>query len=168
MECRRPFNRSTRTAVLGLGLALIASVSMACSENPVGRKCFIGVDAGAAASSVVASPALECPSRTCLQVPLGTGVTLPEGSEYTSLCTAECTVDEDCDKVPESPCVSGFTCAVPVYVGPFCCRKMCMCKDYLAIPDGGIPEPAACEPDDPANTCCNLPGRADNPDYPNC
>ena len=165
----RLINRSTHTAVLGLGLALFASVVMACAENPVGRKCFIGSDVDPAASSIVASPALECPSRTCLQVPLNAGIILPEGSEYTSLCTAECTVDEDCDKVPESPCVNGFTCAVPVYVGPFCCRKMCICKDYLPdLETNPIETPAACNADDPANACCNLPNRAGNPEYPNC
>jgi hypothetical protein len=93
---------------------------------------------------------------------------LPEGSEYTSLCTAECAADEDCDKVPESPCQTGFTCAIPVYVGPFCCRKMCICKDYMVIPDGGLPVPAACEAADPNNACCNLPGRAGDPAYPDC
>jgi hypothetical protein len=71
--------------------------------------------------------------------------------------------------VPESPCKTGFTCAVPVVVGPFCCRKMCICKDYVVIPDGGLDEPAACDPDNVGNACCNLPGRVEDPDtYPNC
>lgn len=167
MECRRPINRSTRMVVLGFASAFIATMSMACAENPVGRKCFIG-DAADPTSSVVASPALECPSRTCLQVPLAAGVELPPDSEYTSLCTAECNADEDCDKVPESPCQTGFACAIPVYVGPFCCRKMCMCRDYLVIPETGLPEPAACISDNPDNACCNLPGRQGNDLYPNC
>ena len=61
--------------------------------------------------------------------------------------------------MPESPCASGFTCAIPVVVGPFCCRKQCICRDYLEIPDGGVPVPEACNPDLPENTCVNLPGR---------
>lgn len=163
MERRRPLKFSMMT--LGIGLALAASLSMACSENPVGRKCFIGDVADFPTESIIASPALECSSRTCLQVPLPVGVDLPDGSEYTSLCTAECNADEDCDKVPESPCQTGFTCAIPVTVGAFCCRKMCICKDYLVIPETGIPEPAACLAEDPANSCCNLPGREG---YDNC
>jgi len=129
-----------------------------CGDNPVGRICFIGVDAGNSTQAIIASPALECPSRTCLHQPNLRG-TLPEGSTYADLCTAECADDGECDKVPESPCQLGFTCAVPVVVGPFCCRKMCICKDYLVLPDGGIPVPAACDPSVPENKCCNLPGR---------
>ena len=147
-----------RLAFLVSIVALLGAT--ACSENPVGRKCFIGADAGNSLQSIIASPALECPSRVCLHTPLEVG-TLPEGSEYADLCTAECKSDGDCDKVPESPCQTGFTCAVPVVVGPFCCREMCICRDYLIIPDGGIPTPAACDPDNPLNRCCNLSGRSD-------
>lgn len=152
--------KATRIGVCAAGI-LVVGLLGACSENPVGRKCFIGSDAGTEGSqAIIASPALECQSRTCLRVPQ-TRADLPEGSEYADLCTAECSSDDECDRVPESPCVSGFTCAVPVVVGPFCCRKMCICKDYLVIPDGGLPAPAACDPSNPDNTCCNLPGRGD-------
>lgn len=152
---------SSLLSLLVLGVAL---ATMACSENPVGRKCYIGsygdgdagVESGNASQSVVASPALDCESRQCLRFPIDTGKISPEGSEYADLCTAECSGNDDCDKVPESPCISGFECAVAVQTGPFCCRKMCICRDYLLIPDGGIPTPAACDPNNPANTCINL------------
>lgn len=157
MERRRSLSTLPRRACLGLGLLAVAFLITACTENPVGRKCFIGTDAGSPSQAIIASPALECPSRTCLRVPLQ--AELPPEGEYANLCTAECTNDDDCDRVPESPCQTGFTCAVPVVVGPFCCRKMCVCKDYLIIPDGGVPTPAACDPNDDTNTCCNLPGR---------
>lgn len=147
------------SSTLAILILSAAALLVGCSENPVGRKCFIGADAGNGSQSVIASPALECPSRTCLHTPLDTGKILPEGSEYADLCTANCSSDDDCDKVPESPCQSGFTCAVPVVTGPFCCRKMCICKDYLLIPDGGLPTPEACNPNNPDNTCINLPGR---------
>ena len=83
------------------------------------------------------------------------------------LCTAECSSDDDCDKVPESPCQTGFTCGVPVTVGPFCCKKLCICKDYLVVPPGDLAD-GACNPDDMNNSCCNLPNRAGNPAYPAC
>jgi hypothetical protein len=125
-------------------LTLIALVAVAgCSDNPVGRKCFLGTDAGAN-QSIVSSPALECSSRQCLHVPQERD--LPEGSEHTALCTADCDSDSDCDRVPESPCQLGFTCAVAVTTGPFCCRKLCICRDYVVVPDGGLLDPAACEP----------------------
>jgi hypothetical protein len=148
--------------IFSLVLALAAAMGLfACEKNEVGRICFIGADAGNESQAIIASPALECSSRTCLHQPLSGQ--LPAESVYADLCTAECTGDDDCDKVPESPCVNGFTCAVPVVVGPFCCRKMCICRDYIQVPDGGIPVPAACDPSNAANTCCNLPGRGDQP-----
>ena len=58
-----------------LGLAAIG-----CGDNPVGRICFIGVDAGNDTQAIIASPALECPSRTCLHQPLQGQ--LPEGSTW--------------------------------------------------------------------------------------
>lgn len=163
MERRRSNVSTNRNAaflaVIGIAL-LAAALTTGCAENPVGRKCFIGSDGGVGESTaIVASPALECPSRTCLRVPRAPGLQLPEGSEYTNLCTASCETDEDCDRVPESPCQTGFTCAIPVVVGPFCCRKLCICKDYLIIPDGGVPIPAACDQTNADNMCCNLPGR---------
>jgi hypothetical protein len=154
-------------ALVGMGLAMLA----ACADNPVGRICDLGIENPDESESVVASPSLDCQSRTCLKVPLNRE--LPEGSRYPTgnkgLCTAECESDSDCDRVPESPCKTGFTCAIPVVVGPFCCRKMCICKDYIVIPDGGVPTPAACDESNTANACCNLPGRKEDPGmYPNC
>ena len=145
-------------------LGVLMMTGLACTENPVGRRCFVGnvPDGGAGQQAIVSSPALECPSRTCLRQPLQG--TLPEGSQYADLCTDDCSTAADCDRVPESPCVTGFTCAVPVVVGPFCCRKLCVCKDYLVIPDGGLATPASCDPDNSANTCCNLPGRESLPE----
>jgi hypothetical protein len=137
--------------VLGLG---------ACSGTEVGRVCLLGrIDGGTDTSNVVGSPALECASRTCLHWQ----------NKSPDLCTAECETPEDCDKVDESPCVGGFACEIPVVVGPFCCKRMCICKDYLPPAlDGGLVEPAACDTNNPLNICCNLPGRRGNAEYPNC
>jgi hypothetical protein len=145
-------------------LGVLMITGLACTENPVGRRCFVGnvPDGGAGQQAIVSSPALECPSRTCLRQPLQGQ--LPPESQYADLCTDDCSSASDCDRVPESPCVTGFTCAIPVVVGPFCCRKLCVCKDYLVIPDGGVSTPASCDPDNSANTCCNLPGRDSLPE----
>lgn len=161
------FAGATRAGVCAVAI-LAAGLLGACSENPVGRKCFIGSDAGAGGTqSIIASPALECQSRTCLRVPVQKQLPVDpatgQQTVYSDQCTAECSSSDDCDRVPESPCVTGFTCAIPVVVGPFCCRKMCICKDYLVIPDGGLPAPAACEASNPDNQCCNLPGRGNLP-----
>ena len=156
-----------RLAVV-LGLVLAAS---ACTSNPVGRICDLGTATPAPSEVVVASPSLDCVSRTCLRVPLGkelpAGSTYPEGNN--GLCTAECSTADDCDRVPESPCKTGFTCGVAVTVGPFCCKKFCICKDYIVIPDSGtLAKPMACDASTPANACCNLSGRTGNSMYPLC
>jgi len=144
-----------------------------CSENPVGRICDLGASAPGADQVVVASPSLDCVSRTCLRVPLGRE--LPPGSAFPSgtngLCTAECSADDDCDRVPESPCITGFTCGIPdgIAVSDFCCRKFCICKDYIVVPESGhLGVPLACDPKNKENTCCNLAGRRGSADYPSC
>jgi hypothetical protein len=143
---------------LCIGFGLVS-----CGGDPVGRICDLGEDNPAASEVVVASPSLDCVTRTCLRVPLSKE--LPPGSSFpqgnNGLCTAECSSADDCERVPESPCVGGFACGVAVTVGPFCCRKFCVCKDYIVIPDDGqIPIPKACDPNDATNTCQNLPGRS--------
>jgi hypothetical protein len=131
----------------------------ACGGEPVGRECDLGDQTPAAQEVVVASPSLDCITHTCLRVPLGRE--LPPGSQFplgnSGLCTAECESEDDCERVPDSPCVGGFACGVAVTVGPFCCKKFCVCKDYIVIPaDGELPIPKACDPDEATNTCANL------------
>ena len=150
---------------------VFAAMLAGCAGEPVGRICDLGTQSSAATEVVVASPSLDCVSRTCLRVPLGrelpAGSTFPAGNN--GLCTAECEADDDCERVPESPCITGFTCGVAVTVGPFCCRKFCICKDYVVIPDSGqLTTPKACDASNDDNTCCNLSGRAGNSAYPLC
>jgi hypothetical protein len=157
--------------VVFLTVAAWGALGAGCSENPVGRICDLGTATPQTGEVVVASPSLDCVSRTCLRVPktqeLPPGSKFPEGNS--GLCTAECAADSDCDRVPESPCITGFTCGIAVTVGPFCCRKFCICKDYIVIPDSGqLPVPKACDPKDSENACCNLDGRQNNAAYPLC
>ena len=144
--------------------AILLVAGGACESNPVGRKCFIGLDAGPT-ETIVASPALECKSRTCLHLPDTNKTT--RGQSY-DLCTATCSEDSDCEAVDESPCERGFVCAVATTVGAFCCKKLCQCRDYLFIPDGGLDELKGCVASDSINECCNLDGRRGNPAYPLC
>lgn len=147
-----------RIATLSL-LALALALGAACEGNPVGRTCFISSDAGVGTSTVISSPALECQSRTCLHY-MGSPI---------DMCTGECSSDDDCDKVDESECKGRFVCTIPVVVGSFCCKKMCVCEDYLPTGlDGGVPVPTSCNAEDPLNECCNLEGRRGNADYPLC
>jgi len=149
---------------LAMLFALVgAFAAPGCGGQPVGRICDLGTTLPSPGEVVIASPSLDCVTRTCLSVPQ-TNPNPPPGSMPPSgangLCTAECSADSDCERVPESPCVSGFTCAIGVTVGPYCCKKLCICKDYIQVPSNGtVPTPKACEPSDANNTCCNLPGR---------
>jgi len=159
-------------------VALLAAAG--CSGDPVGRICDLGQKPGVA-ETVVASPSLDCVSRTCLQIALEKtqkeldmigsrypGVDSKGAATGLGLCTDSCTQDSDCERVPESPCVTGFTCGIPARVGAFCCEKFCICKDYIVIPDTGLKPPNECNADDASNGCCNLPGRRGNAQYPLC
>lgn len=145
-----------RLVVLAATLALLG---FGCSDNPVGRECFLGADPPEPDNqNIVAAPALECQSRTCLHI----------AGQNPDMCTASCDSDDDCDKVDESPCTQGFACVIPVTVGAFCCKKLCVCKDYLEIPPGGLKPPEACNASNAVNECCNLDGRRGNSMYPGC
>lgn len=154
-------------------LAIVAAVVFlvgACSDNPVGRKCDLGQTPGAN-EVVVGSPSLDCPTRTCLKIPVAGDKELPDDFEPLApdigMCTATCESDDDCDQVPESPCATGFTCGIALTVGPFCCRKYCICKDYVVLPESGsLPVPLACDSSNMNNSCCNLAGRPGV--FPNC
>lgn len=148
-----------------LGELVIASPSLECySEGPSHTNPDGTVTPGALA------PAGSCPSTLCLAVPLST--TLGAGAIYPplgyGLSTTMCNTDDDCPA--EAQCPSGFACGVPpeLTVGDFCCEKLCVCRDYVPVPDGGLPVPAACDPSVSTNACCNLSGRTNNPAYPLC
>jgi hypothetical protein len=169
-----------RLAVLAVSrlvatLAVVAALgAVGCNDPSVGRICDLGTATPQVDEAVVASPSLDCVTRTCLRVPLGRA--LPPGSAYPSgnsgLCTAECATSDDCERVPESPCITGFTCGVPpgITVGPYCCRKFCICKDYIVVPESGnLDAPIECDAANAKNACCNLAGRRGNPSaYPAC
>ncbi len=167
-----PMSRCHPVGVLVVlqAIAAFAVLSVGCSGNPVGRLCDLGEANAATEEVVVASQSLDCVSRTCLRVPKNRD--LPPGSGPTGdsgLCTAECSSDGDCDRVPESPCATGFACGVAVTVGPFCCRKLCICRDYIVIPESGsLATPKACDASLAENACCNLPDRTNNAAYPLC
>ena len=90
-----------------------------------GRACVSGLGAGDPTALV--SPALECPSRTCLHIQ----------DEPTDLCTDDCDDASACVTSGTSACDGDFECAAPVDQGPFACRKVCVCAS--SVPAGGFP-----------------------------
>lgn len=145
---------------------LIGAVVVACNVNAIGRPCVnpVGADAGVPGTQL-SSPALECPSRLCLLQPPTESSMIDGGlaSGARATCTASCESNDDCDAETKLFCRAGFVCAVAVTTGPFCCRKMCVCRDDLQAGinrdpvDGGVILPTSCDiRKNPSSTCPNL------------
>ena len=123
-----------------IGGALLLLVAVACGDDDddpaadssppasdagtSGRACSLGFDAGS--MTVIASPALECDSRTCIHV----------ADQSPDLCGAPCTSVSDCIPAETTPCSDGFVCDFVVAQGPFACQTFCVCRAY--VPDGGL------------------------------
>jgi hypothetical protein len=48
-----------------------------------------------------------------------------------SMCSAECSSDDDCDAQGDTACHTGFACTPLLSLGEHCCEKVCVCKDEL-------------------------------------
>lgn len=150
-----------------LSIFTVFFLFVACSTNPVGNVCVIEgfnvdpteteIEENSNSEAIVSSPALDCTSRVCLFQPNEAGAA---GGVNVPLCSDFCESASDCDRETSSPCETGFSCEVASTTGPLCCQRMCICNDFLFVPESGErEEPSACDPDNQANLCCNLPGR---------
>lgn len=135
---------------LTLFVAGLAAVGVSgCEDKAIGRVCELSADGGEN-QAVVNPQALECPTRICLRP--ARDVNKAETVDTTSLCSAECSKDSDCDgaenrntsNARDRRCKSGFVCGVASVTGTFCCKKLCMCKDFLVIPSSGLETPSVC------------------------
>ncbi len=150
-----PLTLGARTLAPIAFALLLVGLGGACENKHVGRTCELGVAADGG-DTTITSPALQCPSRICI---LPQAEKDPQGT--LPLCTASCSGDGDCDGETadksdpnDHRCRSGFTCMWPTTVGPFCCQKMCVCRDFVSPPMGGWPKPPIC--DDPNGGCANV------------
>jgi hypothetical protein len=126
-------------------VALAALVGTGCEDKAIGRPCDVLADAGAT-QAVYNAQALECPSRICLK-PIVSGE--DKSVDTKPYCSAECSKDSDCDgehrdsnNIFDKRCGKGFVCGVAFEVGPLCCKKLCLCKDFL--PAGTMTTPKTC------------------------
>ncbi len=151
---------------------LIGAVLFACNPNSIGRPC-VNPGGQAVVGVQLSSPALECPSRLCLIEPAGaSGGNVTQATDagaFRATCTATCNSDGDCSPETNQYCQDsaghplGFVCAVASSSGPFCCKKVCICKGDL-VPgfnldtvDGGAALPYLCDPTrDNQITCPNV------------
>jgi hypothetical protein len=144
----------------------------ACNTNSIGRPC-VNPGGQPVKGVQVSSPALECPSRLCLLEPpsaaQGNVSQVSDGGAFRAICTASCNSDSDCSAETDDYCKDasgrplGFVCAVAAAGGPFCCRKVCMCRGDLDPKfnqdpiDGGVILPYLCDPRrDHSITCPNV------------
>ena len=127
---------------------------LACNPNSIGRPC-VNPQGSDVRGTQISSPALECPSRLCLIQPISSsGGAVADGGTAIprATCTATCDSNSDCDSPENTSQCKHFVCAVAATAGPFCCRKMCICKDDLQPSvnedpvDGGVILPHVCDP----------------------
>jgi hypothetical protein len=140
--------------VVGAGL-------FACNPNSIGRPC-VNPGGQTVSGTQISSPALECPSRLCLLQPSADTGQGSDGGTFRATCTASCQDDSDCDAETKAFCKEGFKCAVATQAGPFCCKKLCVCKsdlqpDVNVDADGGVITPFSCDPKrNMSPTCPNV------------
>ena len=149
--------------LLALVTALAGVGFIACNPNSIGRPC-VNPQGSAVRGTQVSSPALECPSRLCLIQPANGAPDVPDGGSRAT-CTAGCESNGDCDPETTQYCKAGFACAVAATTGPFCCRKLCICKSDLQVGvnadvDGGVITPHSCDP-------ATYQGTGQTPECPN-
>jgi len=121
----------------------------------LGASCDVGIDASPS-QGVFNTAAPEC-SGVCIKPVVSPDVRSHDTRAY---CTVGCATDDDCVGLlrnPDDPndkrCVSGYTCAVPFVKGALCCRRMCICEDFMG--GGPVPTPNGCA--NGADLTCALP-----------
>ena len=155
--------KNTPCAVAWFGAAFLM-MSVGCQRShTIGQVCDLTVDAGPS-QGIVNLKAGTCPTGLCLKPvlnPEANAVDPPTGAT----CTDECSGDSDCDGELRNPsnaqdtrCRGGFACGVPFVVGPLCCKRFCLCKDFLGA--SGTQLPVACQGPDALASCQRAAGSA--------
>ena len=126
-------SRTYRIGSLALLFGAIVLGGASCENKHIGRACQLTVDPDAGTSggaTATLDVALECPSRICM-LPAREAPSFSPPT--TSLCTADCSSDDDCADAElrssgnPAGCKKGFVCKVAETVGDFCCRRLCVC-----------------------------------------
>jgi hypothetical protein len=128
-------------------------------DQAIGRPCQLPVDAGPS-QGVHYAAASECPSKLCLKPSVQPGASTNWGTGPS--CSGECDKDDDCKgetrdttNPSDTRCANGFACGIPFVKGPLCCKKLCVCKDFLGPQE--LPTPIACQGEGAA-TCSGSAG----------
>jgi len=167
--------RCVAAVSLGITMALLV-VSCGSNSNTgpalatpsslsVGQPCNLTADAGPS-QAVVNTASGVCPSSVCVK-PVDQGFN-PPSPPTGATCTAECNSDSDClgetrdsTNSTDTRCKNGFVCGIPFAVGPLCCKKYCMCRDFLS--SAGVSTPLACTDSASLAACHAEAGHATSP-----
>lgn len=143
--------------VAGLLISVLGAASAGCENQAIGRPCDVSKADAGPLEAVFNGSALECPTRLCLKPsrdPL-----VQKRVDTAPYCTSECSSDSDCDgerrdirNGNDKRCEGGFVCGVATVVGGLCCKKVCLCRDFVA--PGGVQTPVECNK--ATSTCVNL------------
>lgn len=140
-------------------MAGLAVQSAACENQAIGRPCDVQKPDAGALEAVFNGSALECPTRLCLKPARDQSVSKPVNTA--PYCTSECSSDSDCDgerrdtrNENDRRCEGGFVCGVATVTGGLCCKKVCLCRDFVTPPPGGLQTPVECNKS--TSTCVNL------------
>jgi hypothetical protein len=161
-EARPTVGRLAWAGAFALAAVVLAS---GCENNDMGRTCDIKTDAGVSPTrgqGAYSTNAADCPSRLCIKPAVQAGVASdPKILDTGPYCTVECNSDSDCNgqtrdfgNPNDTRCRIGYTCAIPFDTGRLCCKKLCMCRDFL-FPSSEAPgdiTPDICKSDS-ANSC---------------
>ena len=150
-------------AIAWFGTACLM-LSVGCKRgDTIGQLCDLTVDAGPS-QAVVNLEAATCRTGLCLKPVLASGASAIDPLTGAT-CTDECTSDSDCDGEHRNPsdaedtrCAGGFACGVPFVVGPLCCKRYCLCRDFLG--PSGTQTPVACQGPDALAICQSAAGSA--------
>jgi hypothetical protein len=140
--------RASRFATVLFFLAGLASAGCGDSGgSSLGQSCSVGVDGGAF-QPVFTNQAPECPGAICLKPADQTSST--NAVDTSAYCSATCSSDSDCNgqkrdnsNANDKRCENGYACGVAFVVGTLCCKKLCLCKDFLSTDPQ---TPAPCDP----------------------
>ncbi len=136
-----------------LATSLVCPLFFSCGwidlggDQAIGRPCELSGNPGPS-QGVFTTGASECPSELCLKPAVQPGAS--GAGDTGPTCSGECGVDSDCGgelRDPTNPldtrCAKGFSCGIPFVKGPLCCKKLCVCRDFLG--PAGLPTPIACQ-----------------------
>jgi hypothetical protein len=130
----------------GNGLATVTDGGAKWDGGVTGTLCGVLIDAGPSVL-VYNSATTECSNYMCIKA-FGT---------TNGYCAGDCTQDSDCVGLTADPndpldlhCRSGFSCVIPMSKGFQCCRKLCLCTDFVTATQ--LQTPGACV-GDAAATC---------------